>query len=145
MPTEAKEISPEPVPLWAWAILAVIIVGVAVWHYGIDIDLGKLGGGRRADYPVCADTARRIEASLAKVTEVPLHKGCKSGWIHLPRGFKGYLETGINRELEVWFLDGRHILAPAGKPIDFGDHPNNRDFQVRGDEGILRIEPGPKS
>ena len=88
-----------------------------------------------------SDTQGRIEVSLVKVTEVPMHPKCKSGSIHLPYGFKGYLETGINKELEVWFLDGRHIFAPTGKPVDFGDHPNNRDFQVRGDEGILRIEP----
>jgi hypothetical protein len=132
-----KEAVPEPVPSWAWVILTVIIVSAVVWHYGIDLD----GKKEKREYPTCADTAGRIEASLTGITEVPLHPKCKSGWVHLPYGFKGYLNPGINKELEVWFLDGRHVLAPKGKPVKFGDNPKNRDFQVRGDEGILRIEP----
>ncbi|HUX35410.1 MAG TPA: hypothetical protein VMV71_00045 [Candidatus Paceibacterota bacterium] len=111
-----------------------VVFAMAVMMFGV-------GGGKK-DYITCPDTAKRIEASVTTVIEVPLHPKCKSGWIHLPYGFKGYLDTGINKEFEVWFLDGRHILAPAGKPVDFGDNPNNRDFQVRGDEGMLRIEPG---
>lgn len=143
MTTVVKEIEkPDPAPWWAWAILAVIVLLLVAWHIDFDTKGGK--SSNKTAYPICADTASRIEASLTKVVEVPLHPKCKSGWIHLPYGFKGYLETGINRELEVWFLDGRHVLAPKGKPVPFGDHPNNRDFQVRGDEGVLRIEPWTK-
>jgi hypothetical protein len=97
----------------------------------------------RTEYPLCA-AAKRVVASMTQVTEVPIHEKCKSGWIHLPDGFLGYLNPGINHELEVWTIGGGHVFAPRGTPVNFGDIPGNRDFQVRGDEGVLRIEPKPQ-
>ena len=131
----------------AWVGGALILLVIAgIWMLLVSRGINSLGQGvgtAVVDYPLCADTAAGAEASTTKVVEIAVHQKCKSGWIHLPYGFQGYLNPGRNVELEVLFLARPPVLCPRGKPCDFGDDPRNRDFQVRGDEGVLKIEPPP--
>ncbi len=143
MTTDVKKVRPEPVPWWAWGILAVIILLFAAWH--LDFGTKEVKSSASA-YPICAETLGGVKVTFAKPeADVKLNPKCRSGWVELPNGGPRYRARITSPgDLEIVFWDGRPPMLVGATESIWAGYIQNQTFRLRG-EGVAKITIEPLS
>lgn len=102
---------------------------------------------KKAEYPICADTEEGVKLTAEKPTvELPLDKGCWSGWVSLPDNYDFKADNGKGGEIKVMLFNGKiRSTRGDGKGGKLWDgNIGTSSFRLLGG-GVAKITATPKT